>query len=223
MNFVSIKTIMNNLMEHPMLRDLTLEKVVRHAADFIQLVGMPEILLNKEATLKVDKYKADLPCDFFELIQVRSINCECPRFFKKSVSSFKEKCTDAYTYRIEGSKIWLSMEKGTIEISYHAIALDDDGFPMLPNDIYFIKALELYIKKFYFKILYDTGDINRFQMADVEQDYQLALAQCVNHLSMPSPEDVANIKYMLESYLLDQHGANTGYRTMTAEVKPTVQ
>lgn len=223
MNFVSVKTIMNNLLEHPLLKDLTLDKVVRHTADFIQLVGMPEVFETKETTLEVNKYKAELPCDFFELIQVKyTDNCRT-NYLKKSVSSFKDKCENSYTYRIEGGVLWTSIESGNIDISYRAIKLDDNGFPMLPNDIYFIKALELYIKKFYFRILFDTGDINRFQMNEIDTDYNLALAQCVNHLGMPSPEDVANYAIMFSQFIPDRRASDYGYSTLNIEVKQTIQ
>lgn len=223
MNYISIKTIMNNLLEHPLLKDLTLDKVVRHTADFIQLVGMPEILENKETTLRVNKYKAELPCDFFELIQMKTKDNCVEHYFKKSTSSFKENCNNLYTYRIEGGKIWTSIESGDIDIAYRAIVLDDDGFPMLSNDIYFIKALESYIKKFYFKILFEMGDINRFQYNEIDNDYNVAIAQCVNHLGMPSPEDIANIKYMLGQFLPDHHASESGYKTLNIDIKPTVQ
>jgi hypothetical protein len=51
------------------------------------------------------------------------------------------------TYKIQGNFIYTSFEEGEIEVSYQAIATDEQGFPLIPDNSSFTRALELYIKK----------------------------------------------------------------------------
>lgn len=40
-NYISIKQVMSDLLDHPLLQDLTLERAVNYAVHFIQIVGVP--------------------------------------------------------------------------------------------------------------------------------------------------------------------------------------
>jgi hypothetical protein len=46
-----------------------------------------------------------------------------------------------------------------VAISYKSIPVDKDGFPLLIDNPVFLKALELYIKKEVFTVLFDMGKI----------------------------------------------------------------
>lgn len=210
--YTSINTVLNNVKEHPLLKNLTLEQVVRHTSDFIQLIGMPQILEHKTVDIPIDEYKGDLPCDYYSIEQVKMTNdCNKEVYLKKDLSTFGTKECAYPTYKVVGRKIWTSFEKGNVTIAYSAIAVDKNGYPLLPNDIYFIKALQAYIKNFYFGILYDTGEVNQSQRLYAEQDYLWCLARCTNYLSMMTPEDMANIRYMFEQVLPHHHAEKTGY------------
>ena len=71
LRYISIKQILDDLLEHPLLKDLTLERAVNHAVHFIRIVGMPPIFEEKVATLEVVDYRTALPCDLFKINQVR--------------------------------------------------------------------------------------------------------------------------------------------------------
>lgn len=64
------------------------------------------------------------------------------------------------TYKIQGTVIYTSIKEGTIEIAYRSIAVDDEGYPLVSDKSSFTRALELYIKKQCFTILFDLGKIN---------------------------------------------------------------
>lgn len=52
--------------------------------------------------------------------------------------------------------------------------LDKDGYPMIPENSAFIKALELYIKKAWFTILFDMGKISQGVLFNTQQEYAWA-------------------------------------------------
>jgi len=82
------------------------------------------------------------------------------------MSSYKQ--DSGFCYKLQGNCIFTSIKEGTIEIAYRAIAVDEEGYPLIPDNAAFIRALELYIKKQTFTILFDLQKIN----ANVYQNVQ---------------------------------------------------
>ena len=64
------------------------------------------------------------------------------------------------TYKIQGNCIFTSIEDGNIEISYNSILVDKDGYPMIPDDESFIDAIEKFVKRERYNILFDEGKIS---------------------------------------------------------------
>jgi len=56
--------------------------------------------------------------------------------------------------------IYTTVKEGTIELSYKAISTDTNGYPLLPDNSSFSRALELFVKKSWFTILFDLGKIS---------------------------------------------------------------
>lgn len=154
-----------------------------YTVDFIRIIGMPPIFTEKTAELEIKDYRAALPCDFHEMIQVRTNHEKCGHYvggvFRYSTDNFhmsdnKHESPDL-TYKIQGRVIYTSIKEGTIEIAYRAIAVDDEGYPLVPDKSPFTRALELYIKKQCFTILFDLGKINQAVYANVQQEYAFAV------------------------------------------------
>ena len=52
-NGISIKIILDKLLRHPLLRDLTLETVVDLTIDFMRIVGAPKMFIEKTEILNI--------------------------------------------------------------------------------------------------------------------------------------------------------------------------
>lgn len=214
MDFVSIKYIMDRLTRHPLLQDIPFEIVVDYAADFIKLVGMPPVFIDKIAEIPIKEYRGELPCDFYEMIQVRPLlPCGDKQniAFRYTTDSFhlskhRPELTD-WTYKIQGRVIFTSIEEGTIEISYRAMPIDDDGYPMIPDNTSFTKALEAYIKKQWFTIQFDLGKINANIMNKADQDYAWYVGQCSSDLIRPTLDQMESFSNMWNTLLVraDEH------------------
>ena len=201
--YISIRQVLDNLMDNPLLQDLSLERAVNYAVRFIQKVGMPSIFLEKTEEIKIENYRGKLPCDFYEMIQVRAVGHNCDgvfhEVFRYSTDSFHmspNKTRDnELTYKLQGSCIFTSMKEGTIEIAQRAFNTDDEGFPLLPDNASFLRALELYIKKSRFTILFDLGKINGNILNQTLQDYSWAVGDCqseFSRLSLDKAESLFN-------------------------------
>lgn len=195
--YISIKEVLDNLLDNPLLQDLTLERVVNYTVDFIRKVGMPKVYIEKTANLEIKEYRALLPCDFHKMIQVRVFREGYSQVFRSSTDSFhlsKDKGNSHdLTYKLQGQAIYTSMKNGTIEIVYQAIPVDCDGYPMIADNSSFREALELYITKKRYKVLFDTGKIRGDVYSSTCQDYAFAVGQAQTSLIMPTIDEMESI------------------------------
>lgn len=83
--YISIKQILDDLLEHNLLKDLSLERVVNYAVEFMKIVGMPKIYTDKIAELQLHEYRTKLPCDFIEMIGVRDT---CGNAYRETTDTF---------------------------------------------------------------------------------------------------------------------------------------
>ena len=67
-SYISIKQVLDNVLVHPMLSDVTLERAISYTIDFMKIVGMPSIFMEKVTTLEIVDNMSVLPDDFFEVI-----------------------------------------------------------------------------------------------------------------------------------------------------------
>lgn len=217
MDYLNINQMMDRLTRHPLLTDITLETVIDYAVEFIRIVGMPPTFLEKTADIEIDEYRGSLPCDFYQVIQVRGKR-HCghgyPHAFRYSTDSFhmsEHKHEHRHfhhphgelTYKIQGSVIITSIPKGTIEIAYMAMPIDEDGYPMIPDNSSFIRALELYIKLQWFTMLFDTGKINQQVLQNTQQQYAWAVGQAQTDLIRPTLDQMEALSRMWNKFLPD--------------------
>ena len=220
-NYISIKVILDNLLHHPLLQDLTLERAVAYTVDFIRIIGMPPMFIEKTQELEIKDYRAKLPCNFHEMIQVRTNHEKCGHYvggvFRYSTDNFhmsdKTHESPDLTYKIQGRVIYTSIKEGTIEIAYRAIAVDDEGYPLIPDKSSFTRALELYIKKQCFTILFDLGKINQAVYQNVCQEYAWAVGQAQSDLIRPSIDEMQSITNALNTLIPRVNEHSKGFIT----------
>ena len=215
--YISIKEILDNLLDHPMLRDVSFERAVNYTQSFIRIVGCPKIFEEKTAIIEIEDYRGVLPCDFNEIIQVRTHNtCDNNyKVFRYSTDNFhmsedKQESLDL-TYKIQGNVIYTSMKEGTIEIAYNAFAIDSEGYPLIPDNSAFIRALELYIKKQCFTVLFDLGQINQAVYQNVRQEYAWAVGQAQSDLIRPTIDQMQAITNSLNTLIWRTTEHNSGF------------
>lgn len=212
-DYISIKQILDDVLEHPLMTDLSLERAVNYAIHFIRIVGCPKIFENKISEVEIHDYRGKLPCDVDSILQVRDLSCG--RVYVASTDSFhlsESGNPHQLTYKVQNSVIFTSNKEGTLEISYRAIKLDEHGFPMIPDDSSFIRALELYIKKQHFTILFDLGKINNNVYQNVQQEYAWAVGQAQNSLIRPSVDEMQSIINSLSTVIVRGNAHATGFK-----------
>lgn len=188
----NIRRILDRAMRHPMLRDIPFETAVEYAVDFIQLMGTPGLYDEKTAVIEIKDWRGLLPCDFESMIQVRVAGhdgkphgpcyCYSGNSFHMSPDKFPN-FTGELTYKIQGMVIFTSTKDVDVEIAYRAFAVDDEGYPLLPDNVSFLRGLENYIKMQWFTIKYDMGEIPEAVFQHAQQEYCWAAGDAQSEFS----------------------------------------
>ena len=226
--YTSIRRVLDNLHDHPMLSDLTLEQAVRYVVRFIELNGFPKFFQDKIECVDIHEFRGLLPCDLISIDQVREPKTHiCLRSmtdnFTPGMREEKKKKElplhnqegeyppfgphpagphfEELTFKTQGRVIFTSFPEGQVEIAYKAIPVDDDGFPMLIDNETYLAALEGYIKKQVFTVKYDQGKIAAGVLENAKQDYSFLAGQLNSEFMIPSVSEMQSITNAITSLI----------------------
>lgn len=220
-NRISIKQIMDDILDHPMMQDLSFERAIAYAVEFIKIVGMPTAFEHKVESKKVENYSILIPEDCYQILAIRKKGGE-EVILNTSTSVFGSSKSNSASpsYVIRGNVIQTSFEEGELEISYLALPVDSEGYPTIPEIASYIRALELYIKKKWFTILFDLGKLNGSIYNNIKQEYAFAVGQAQSELIKPSLDEMEAFTNMWNSLLPRQSAHRFGYSTVgSREIK----
>ena len=240
--YTSVRRVLDNLMDHPLLRDLTLEQVVRYTVRFIGIHSYPKFYQDKIEDVPIDKFRGLLPCDLISIIQVK--DCKTGICMRAMTDSFpkgmkpvdihekysghkepKRPHKDWYipepalplgelTFKTQGRVIYTSFPKGVVEVAYKSMPIDDDGFPLLIDNENYLAALEAYIKKQVFTVKFDTGKVNSGVLQNAQQEYAWAAGQLQSEFTTPSTSEMEAITRQWNTLIPKVREFDNGFRNL---------
>lgn len=214
-NYINIREVLSRVTRHPLLTDVGLETAIQYTLDFIAAMGLPNVYLENIADIEVQDYRAMLPCDLVSVIQVRMKESgQCLRYMTDTFGSYKEEKKEEYTYKTQGRIIYTSFKNGHIQIAYKAIPVDEEGLPLIPDNPIFLKALELYIKKEWFTVLFDMGKIQPAVLNNTQQEYAFKAGQCNSEFIIPSLSEMESITGMLNQLISRTNEFKRGFKDL---------
>ena len=105
--------------------------------------------------------------------------------------------SEAVTYSLSNDFVTLSVKTGKICMSYLSIALDDDGFPLIPDEISYKEAIKWYLTHRLDYIGWRKGEIQDKVFQKTEQEYLWYIGQASSKAKMPDPDQMSNLKNQL--------------------------
>lgn len=215
-NFVSSQTVLR--MVHRTLRPTSNAwgpDAVEWIGEALGLIGSIPQLVDKVKDLEVKNYRANLPCDL-EVITMMGYSGDVTKTVSETGGMIPlQYATDAFpvadhcddcvnmnakakeTYYLAGNMAKFSFEEGYACISYKGYPVDDDGFPMIPNEQSFAQALFWFVASRLLLAGYDVKNKSlRFQ--DAEQRWLEYCTQARNDANMP---DIAEYENFLNQWV----------------------
>lgn len=211
--WVNLRVILDRILRHPLLQDLQLESAVQYLTDFLGIMGLPTTYIDTIEEVSIKEYRGLLPCN---LISINQVRWKEQNLYLRSMTdlfngSFSKENGEA-TFKTQGRVIFTSFKDGTLEISYKAIPVDNEGYPLLPDEPNFLRALELYIKKQWFTILFDMGKITPAVLQNTQQEYYAAAGACNNSFLIPSVSEMESIKGLMNQMIPRFNEFNHGFK-----------
>lgn len=220
-NQKSLGTILWKVMKNPLASELTYEEAAEYSLEFLKLLGAPTAYENKLFTTELTNYKAEIPCDILKIDGVRyldttdsnnpsNINFIAMReatntyhFDPKEHENDEDPNTDfdrrnnfrhsEFTYKVQKGVIFTSMRTGCIEMAYKGLSLDEDGFPMVPDNEKVAIAMEYYILSRYLEPLYLMGKITDKAFEYIQQKRYFYMPSAFTALQMPNEDGLESM------------------------------
>lgn len=141
---------------------------------------------------------------------------ECESYIKETTTAYAP--TDIVSkhtgsYKIQGNVIFTDAPTTIIEVSYRALEMDEDGYPLLPNNAIFLRAVEAYIKFKRFTILFDMGKINQAVFANAQQEYDWCVGQSYSDFIIPTEDEMQTISNMWNTLIPRVSEHRSGFAT----------
>lgn len=219
-NYINIREALSRVLRHPLLQDVTLEQAVQYTIDFIGIFGMPKLYQDKEEVLHIENFRTKLPCDLISINQIKE--CKTGVCLRSMTDNFMPrehydrsagyKIPQELSFKTQGQVLYVPFKTGDVSVSYKAIPVDKDGFPLLIDNPVFLKALEAYIKKEAFTILFDMGKIAPAVLQNTQQQYAWLVGQLQSEFTIPSISEMESIKNSWCTLIQRTSSFNDGFR-----------
>lgn len=185
-----------------LVQGVDLHDAIEWAGEAIELIGAPQSLADKVACITITDGRGDLPCDLHLVMQTRykgsngysPMSYATNNFHRYCGSSVHEQTPCSVNYTLSDDCIFTNFDQGVVEIAYKGLPVDENGWPTIPDDIKFIKAVEYYIREKIDYKLWRSGKLPQgvYEKTVQEQTWYLAAAQTRG--AMPSVDEMINIK-----------------------------
>lgn len=191
---------------------LLIQKADVSEYDFAEYVGEALLLIGAQpqyqdnfALVTIKDYRGVLPCSPVEIQAVR--NADTGIGARTSTDTFANSPSNSNItpggyiafssdeYVIKGNIIHVpTLQEGTIEVKYQSLLTDDRGFPMIPDEERYAKAIESYIKYKVFRKLWEIGDLRDAVYRDAEQDWLFYVNSAQTKAIMPNEDQMESLK-----------------------------
>lgn len=122
-----------------------------------------------------------------------------------------------YTYKLQGNCIFTSTKDQDLEISYMAYCVDDEGLPLIPDNVEFLRGLELYIKQQWYGPKFDEGKISQAVMERLDREYAWAVGAAQSEFARLDLDKAETLFNAINTLLPRRRQHMIGYASMGAK------
>ena len=210
----SVGNILWKVLKQPIVQDLKYEDAAEYAIEYLRLIGAPLAFEDKVIRIKLNNYKGLLPLNLITLKGIEYADCECnggvamryaSNIYHTDIENDRncKNTTQEYTYITQNNVITTSMKDGWINISFNAIATDDFGYPLIPDNESFKVGLEYYIIHRTLEGLWSMGKITDKVFQYYEQKRHYYSAQATNSMTIKNMDQMETMFNALNRMIID--------------------
>lgn len=222
-NNISIGNILWKVLKQPIVQDLKYEDAAEYAIEYLRLIGAPLAFEDKVTRIKLNNYKGLLPSNLITLKGIEYADCECnggiamryaSNIYHTDIENDRncKNTTEEYTYITQNNIITTSMKVGWVNISYNAIATDEFGYPLIPDNESFKVGLEYYIIHRTLEGLWSMGKITDKVFQYYEQKRHYYSAQATNSMTIKNMDQMETMMNAINRMIVDVNPQETFYK-----------
>ena len=211
--YVSYKRILEKLHQDYGFKDkIEWSVVLEWIGDGMDLIGANETYINKVTgmdaltpTIKIEGYRGALPCDLYKCIQAREYCTKTPMRYSTDTFHLVDNTERSpnynnnsdYTYQFNNNYIFTNFKTGEVEMSYIAFPIDDDGYPMIPDDVKFIRAMVDHVASMILKRQLLNNEISMPVYRELMQDIMFSMAAAHTRATLQNLDQAESFKNAL--------------------------
>lgn len=216
--YVSFLKVVEDAYRDSGIDNIDFESAIAWTLDMIRDLGIGAAYIEKNTNgmngmpiaIEVNNHIAIMPSDLVRLKSIRMVDISSDNevvstqemvetnehFYLAGVDNDID--TDNPRYKLDDSKIYTSFSDGYIQLTYLGYPIDESGFPMIPDDSKFMKALRFYIiyKLDWKRWRMNPSPQNASIKNDSEQQYLFYVAAAKTKYHTPSIDKLEAIKNM---------------------------
>lgn len=221
-NNTSVKTVIAKVLTDLDMREEThrISDMIEYAGEALEKIGAFPVLETKilgkggVPYLELNDYQVALPADIHTITQAAYAEQEGSRFLdmRRATGSFDmsrtlttstgeedENVGDTdnthdLTYFLKPGYLVSNKKTGIVMLAYKAIPTDDDGYPLIPDNISFREALYWYISMKLMYPLWKIGKIRDAVYYDARRSWNFYCKQAYGNAMMPDADQLESLK-----------------------------
>jgi len=222
-NYISINQIIDKVYrDFPFEKDIDIDSVVSWAGEALELIGAPglfrDFITDGEdlPVVKIKNNRGKLPCSIIHLQSVfrKYGDTLIPMITSTDVafqSDIQKRQSGQASYKLTNGYIHTSFKEGEVVIKGTTIMTDDDGLPMIPDNVKVIQAITSYIQeRIGFKLLM-LGKIDGGRYGLLQQERSWYMGAADTAIRMPNYDEFESWKNIFHKMILDQYQHNTRF------------
>jgi len=220
--FKSMKSIIAGL-----YRDLGINTEINEAdvaewiGEALNLIGSYSQMEEVSTILTVSNYRVELPCSFVYLKDITHNGRPLSWSSKSAANNYNcpdcntiPSCCTEYNFYIHDGCLNTSLEKGDLCMVYLGVPVDDEGFPLVPDDVYFDKALKAYVTYMLDRIQFRRGSVPEVIYKESKQDWLFYVNSARGSAYMPDSAKMEKLKNVWVRLIPKQNEYQNSFRNL---------
>lgn len=192
--------------------EVNISDAIEWVGDVLDFVGQPLLLKNivtngvtdedgiTHPPIPIVAYRASIPTDLHKVIGVldyetkKSLYEITDSFFKSYGSQDFPNLLQEGSYTVNNNYFFTGYESGYLEVSYSAYALDNEGFPLIPDNTRLVRAITSYIIERLDYRLLRSGRITPNLYNESYKKYCFDIGSAYNAVNIPSVDGMESWK-----------------------------
>ena len=208
---VSVGNILWKVLKQPIVQDLKYEDAAEYAIEYLRLIGAALSFEDRVERIKLSNYKGLLPSNLINIRGIAYSSCECDGGVAMRYAS-NIYHTDINGCEPGGQEYTYITQNNVVTTSYSALATDEFGYPLIPDNESFKVALEYYIIHRTLEGLWSMGKITDKVFQYYEQKRHYYSAQATNSMTIKNMDQMETMFNALNRMIIDVNPQETFYK-----------